>query len=174
MAFEDLVWLFSSNKQSRGIIRMNIAEAALLYKYCKIKCDSNLVEIGRKFGGSTTLMSSALNNGKLYSIDMKMQPSVEKNTEQFKDRIVFINSDSSKVDWSLPIGLILVDGDHSYSGVKKDVDHYFSFVEVGGYGVFHDVIGKKSELQPIIDGVLKSGWTAEATADSLLVLKRIS
>ena len=35
MNFEDLIWLFTSNVASRGVVRLNIAEGALLYKYCK-------------------------------------------------------------------------------------------------------------------------------------------
>ncbi len=170
--FEDLIWLFNSNTSSRGIVRLNIAEGALLYKYCKKKKNGTLLEIGRKFGGSTVIMASALSTGKLYSIDVVRHTEAEKNTESLSGKIVFIDGNSSKCKWEKKIDLLFIDGDHSYEGVKSDVKHFCPWVELGGYVVFHDVIGKKSTLTSIWQKLLKTGYERVAVADSMLVLRK--
>ena len=45
-------------------------------------------------------------------------------------------------------------------------------VEEGGYAIFHDVVGKKSILQPLMDKLLMEDWEHENQADSMLVLRR--
>lgn len=170
--FEDLIWLFSSNKQSRGIVRLNIAEGALLYKYCKKKKDSNILEIGRKYGGSTVIMASALDDGKLYSIDIKKQPGMVKTISSIRDKVQLINANSKTIEWHTPIGLLFIDGDHSYKGVKNDVDKFTPYVESGGYVIFHDVVGKKSILSPIVSGLVKQKYIKVDQADSMLVMQK--
>ncbi len=172
MYFEDLIWLFSSNTHSRGIVRLNIAEGALLYKYCKKKKDGVLLEIGRKHGGSTVLMASALNNGKIYSIDIKMHASALDHIKPFKNKINLITGDSKQISWDTQVDLVFIDGDHSYRGVKNDVTKFTPYVKEGGYVIFHDVVGKKSILQPIISGLLKKDYIKSEHVDSMLVLQR--
>jgi cephalosporin hydroxylase len=38
----------------------------------------------------------------------------------------------------IPINLIIIDGDHSYEGVKFDFDTYFPILQPGGYVIFDD------------------------------------
>ena len=38
------------------------------------------------------------------------------------------------------IDVAFIDGDHTYSGVKKDYDIYKKFVKPGGFMVFHDIV----------------------------------
>lgn len=173
MGFENLIHLFSSNESTRGIVRMNIAEGALLYRYVLKKKNSTIVEIGRKYGGSTALILSALDEGHLHSIDIVEHEKVHENIKGKEDKVTLINKKSRKVDWGDPIGLLFIDGDHSYEGVKNDVDKYTPFVEIGGYVVMHDVVGKKKNLRSIIKGLEKNGWQSVESADSTLVLERI-
>jgi len=170
--FEDLIYLFTSDESSRGIVRLNIAEGALLYKYCKKKSNGFLLEIGRKHGGSTAIMAASLSSGRLCSVDIVLHDRVANNIEEYVDRIDLITADTKKMKWSRPVDLLFVDGDHSYSGVKNDVKLFCPWVNFGGFLVMHDVVGKKSILQPIIDKLLKTDWEHEATSDSLLVLRR--
>jgi len=170
--FENLIWLFTSDKNSRGVVRLNIAEGALLYKYCRKKSDGTLLEIGRKHGGSTALMAAALDEGFLYSVDIVSHSQVATHTELWHDKIQFITEDSRVVHWDKDIDLLFIDGDHSYEGVKNDINRFSSFVRHGGFVIFHDVIGKKSVLQPLIGKLLVDGWEHEDQADSMLVLKR--
>ena len=171
MSFEDMIWLFTSNETTRGIARLNIAEGALLYKYCKKVSSGVLVEIGRKYGGSTVLMSSSLVQGHLYSIDIVEHQCVYEYTKSYKDKITFITGDSKMVEWDIPIDLIFIDGDHSYEGVKNDIKKFTPHIKKNGYVIFHDVVGKKSILQPLIDKLLKKGWVDIDKIDSMLILQ---
>ena len=171
MDFEELIWLFTSDKNSRGIVRLNIAEGALLYKYCKKVCNGNILEIGRKYGGSTALMAAPLKEGHLYSIDIVMHECVNKYIAGHDNKIIFLTGDSAKIKWDIPIDLVFIDGDHSYQGVKNDIKKFTPYVKENGYAIFHDVVGKKSILQPLINELLKKGWVESDRADSLLVLK---
>ena len=173
MGFENLIHLFNSNESTRGIIRMNIAEGALLYKYALKKQNTIMVEIGRKYGGSTALILSAICEGHLYSIDIVEHSQVHDNIKGLEDKVTLINMKSHRVDWNDAIGLLFVDGDHSYEGVKRDIDKYTPFVEVGGYVIMHDVVGKKKNLQSIIRKLEDRGWKSVESADSTLVLERI-
>ncbi len=170
--FEDLIWLFTSGDDSRGIVRLNIAEGALLYKYCKRKRDCTLLEIGRKHGGSTVIMASALQGGHLYSVDIVLHDQVEGNIKPWSENVTLITGKSNKIPWSTRVDLVFIDGDHSYKGVKRDVNKFTPFVDKGGYVIFHDVVGKKSELHPIIDKLLGNNWIEVDRADSMLVLQR--
>ncbi len=172
MSFEELIWLFTSDKNSRGVVRLNIAEGALLYKYCKKKCDGVLLEIGRKYGGSTVIMAASLDQGSLYSIDIVMHKQVKENIRPYKDKIHLITGNSKEIEWNTKLDLVFVDGDHSFVGVKRDVEKFTPFINLGGYVVFHDVIGKKSELRPVITKLLKNGWAKMENADSMLVLQK--
>ncbi len=172
MNFEDLIWLFTSNEASRGIVRLNIAEGALLFKCTKKVCDGAVLEIGRKHGGSTVLIAAALNRGHLYSVDIVMHECVYKYTDPFKDKITFITIDSKKMVWKDSLDMVFIDGDHSYNGVKRDIDTFANHVVSGGFLVFHDVLGKKSVLQPLIDRLIKREWKEFDKANSMLVLQR--
>lgn len=172
MPFEELIWLFTSDKRSRGIVRLNIAEGALLYKYCKMKKDGILLEIGRKFGGSTVLMASALQNGFLHSIDIDLLEEVHEYIKPWSNKVNLITGNSNKIDWDISLDLLFIDGNHSYKGVKGDVKKFTPFVNQGGYVIFHDVVGIKPELQPIIDKLLQDGWTKVDHVDSMLVLQK--
>ena len=183
MNFEDLIWLFTSDEHSRGIVRMNIAEAALLFRTAKETQISttdpplNFVEIGRKFGGSTVLIASTMTQRcTLWSIDIKRQPQVEENLKRisYRGHINLIDEDSKKVakKWNHgPVQFLLIDGDHSFKGVSTDIKYWTPHVAKGGFVMFHDVIGKKHELQPLIDNLLQNGWVEFDRADSALCLK---
>lgn len=42
--------------------------------------------------------------------------------------------------FSDPVGLLWIDGDHSYAGVRRDFEDWFPKLEVGGYVAFHDTV----------------------------------
>lgn len=47
--------------------------------------------------------------------------------------------------WDKPIGLLFIDGDHSYKGCKADYDGFAHHIIEGGYLVFHDYHPKYRE-----------------------------
>ena len=176
--FEELMSLFSSSVENRGIVRLNLLEAAILYKYTK-EANGDVVEIGRKYGGSAILMASALKNDdqKVYSIDITRHKHLKTHLNMFKDiiyKIVLLDGSSYEIGkkWDKKIGLVFVDGDHSFKGVKKDINIWCPFVEVGGFALFHDVRNTSIGLEPLIDKLKKENWKEIDCADSLVVLKK--
>ena len=62
--FVKLLWLFNSPRETRNIIRLDLHEAGLLYKYAHQSCltEGSILEIGRYWGGSTVLLAIATHN----------------------------------------------------------------------------------------------------------------
>lgn len=59
--------------------------------------------------------------------------------------------------WTTPVDLLLIDGDHSESGVQKDWDDWSPFVVPGGVVIFHDA------------RIFSGGWTTSAYGPVRLV-----
>jgi len=50
--------------------------------------------------------------------------------------------------WSRPLDLLFIDGDHSYEGCKSDIQAWGGFVRPGGWIAFHD------SSEPGVDGAI--------------------
>lgn len=60
-------------------------------------------------------------------------------------------------NWSRPIRLLWIDGDHTYSGAKQDFDLFSSFLSDGAIIAFHDALGNfKGPIKVFIEEVLQS------------------
>ena len=144
--FAQLLWLFNSPtwkkietpqpRETRNIIRLDLHEAGLLYKYARLWRDENdtILEIGRYWGGSTVLLALATHgsNVKVVSVDVVEgchDPDVDDwlNDYEEKERID-IRVDNSWAMENMPLSLLFVDGDHSYEGVKKDFIHHWNYL----------------------------------------------
>lgn len=156
---KDLDWLFNIQrknnnifclgKNGRNISRINYYEAELLGKYV-LSSKSDILEIGICKGGTTTLISEYIKDSdiNLYSVDITFKNIKKECYEILKKRnnVKLLNQSSNlKIDnkW----GLVWIDGDHSYSGVKKDVETHFENLIDDGYIVFHDA--NKKYLPPV-------------------------
>lgn len=54
------------------------------------------------------------------------------------------------------ITLLIIDGDHSYNGVKFDYDNYFPMLEAGGYVIFDDYDAKEwPDVKEFVEHVVK-------------------
>jgi predicted O-methyltransferase YrrM len=42
-------------------------------------------------------------------------------------------------DWATPLGLVFIDGGHSYETVIKDYDYWYPYLLPGGLLIFHDI-----------------------------------
>ena len=81
--FAHLLWLFNSPRETRDIIRLDLHEAGLLYKYAKQQWvqpqklfhhtgrGNIILEIGRYWAGSTVLLAVATHHSdvKIVSVD---------------------------------------------------------------------------------------------------------
>ena len=144
--FSELLWLFNSPRETREIIRLDLREAGLLYKYAKQTWiepkklfhhtgkGNTILEIGRYWGGSTVLLAMATHNSdvNVVSVDVVTgchDPDVDDwlNNYEEKDRID-IRVDNSHAMENIPLSMLFVDGDHSYEGIKKDFIHHWNYL----------------------------------------------
>lgn len=70
---------------------------------------------------------------------------------QLNDYVTIREKDSADIDdWTEKVGLLFIDGDHSYEAVKKDFMSWLPFLVTDGIVCFHDY-----QNPEFIDGVTK-------------------
>jgi hypothetical protein len=143
--FEDLSQLFFCSPLSRGILRQDIDEAAILFKYVSSLSRPVGIEIGRFYGGSTVLLATAIGaEGKLISMDIapknndvELRKILEKL--QMTERVELIINDANKVEINHELDFAFIDGDHSYEGARLDHNRWGSKLKTGGLLIHHDM-----------------------------------
>jgi predicted O-methyltransferase YrrM len=148
--FEDLSFLFWSSPLNRRFIRLDLDEAAALYKIVKSIPNAHGIEIGRFNGGSTVLLASAVGpHGGLISIDS--EPQDDQALEAFLkqtnllERVELVVADAGAFQHDGQVDFVFIDGDHSYEGAKRDHNKWGSKVRPGGFIIHHDM-GKARPL----------------------------
>lgn len=137
---------------------MTVGERLLLYTLAYTLRPQHYLEIGTFQGGSALIVSSAMDaldsTGHLYCIDPNPQISpetwakLEHRTTVFEGCSPHILQDESELADNL-FDVVLIDGDHSYSGVLKDAEGILPLVCSQGYIIFHDGFG--SDVKQAID-----------------------
>ncbi len=135
-------------------------ELSNLLDFLKGKSLKTVVEIGTARGGTFfALCQTADPNALIISIDLENGPFgggySKEDIKKFKtykkgsQKLVFLQLDShiestrlklQSVIGKREIDFLLIDGDHSYAGVKRDWDLYSPFVKENGIIAFHDII----------------------------------
>lgn len=133
--------------------------AWLLYGLARSLKPKVCVEIGSARGKSACYVGMALMEngfGKLYAIDPHTRtnwndsqsvdtlPVIEHNIRSLGltkyVEIVRKTSHDAVKEWSQPIDLLFIDGDHTYDGVRRDWDSFSPFLAEFGVTVFHDTL----------------------------------
>jgi predicted O-methyltransferase YrrM len=137
----------------------NRSELKRLIEYVISEKPKTIVEIGTDKGGTFWAFCQVIaKDGMIVSVDLPNQHFSSRDVDEFK-RNEFMkswhpgavpivgNSHDPNTLKSLrsvlkgrKIDLLMIDGDHSYSGVKKDCEMYVPLVREGGSVVFHDVV----------------------------------
>jgi predicted O-methyltransferase YrrM len=148
--FEDLAFLFSSNRANMGIASLAFDEAAHLFRVVREPGVETVVEIGRFRGGSTFLIAAALAEGaRLHSYDTHAKLGDPARADDplrralarygLESRVELIVADSTTAaPPAAPCDVVFVDGDHSYAGARADYLHWRPFLRPGGHLLFHD------------------------------------
>jgi len=153
------------------------------------------VEIGSYRGRSTCFLASGSyhgNRAKIYAIDpWDLRPKYPAATKPYYDKsnklefdknikkygfslVTGIRNYSVKAakSWKLPIGLLRIDGDHSYEGVSQDYEAWYKHVVHGGVIAFHDY--NLSPVKNFVDEVVIPSdiWTGWTLHNRLMTAKR--
>jgi len=104
-----------------------------------------MLEIGSAAGGTCFIMQYFLRPGSIQIIDDNnhpkawLRPGILRNIAF--DEIIGSSRDPEVIRQAVfDIDLLIIDGDHSYEGVKADIDNYLPMLRKGGFLVLHDTI----------------------------------
>ena len=112
-----------------------------------------VVEIGSFCGASTTVIAwclRKLRGGIVIVIDpfenyvthtpapANYEQVFDRNLLPYSNNVVKLKGLSTEVDWSLPIHVLFIDGDHSFEGVFRDINKFVPYVSESGLVFFHD------------------------------------
>jgi predicted O-methyltransferase YrrM len=174
---QEVEWLLNEGegRKSRHILRLNRAEAELLWRYAE-QASVRMVEIGRCYGGSACLMSAAAPNVMLDSLDLTMRLR-EECVQYLCGRNVSLRiANSRHFQFTESYDLAFIDGDHSYDGVKTDFENLMPHLTHGAVILFHDAVngayGTCAGVQSFTEELLKSGKVVRlGVADSMLAVQ---
>jgi len=184
--FEDVHWLLNSNLDNFGFIAQQLNEAALLWKAVKMT-GGPILEIGRARAGSTVLILAASEDRPVVSVDLKSSHAAE--TQEVLDRpdvarrAEILIQDSRHPLPNHEFGLIFIDGDHTYEGVRADVCTHWqalrSFDDKPALAIFHDAVSHEhSHVEPVkklCDELLREDCTKFVTSGgSMLLMEKLS
>jgi|6_EtaG_2_1085325.scaffolds.fasta_scaffold33132_2 hypothetical protein len=175
---EEYKWLWNRiHKKSRNIIRMSPNEATILHKFCS-EAETGIVEIGRKFGGSTYVICKC-SNVPVYSVDKGKWANSEKSIinkciEEFQSRLNVINCKSVKAIIPQKYDVLFIDGDHSYDGVMRDIKTHWN--KLTNVCIFHDYRscrGVKKAVDYIISENVAEVIVPSEEKQNIIVVKKI-
>ena len=107
---------------------------AILPDLEKLKPNDIYLEIGVHFGKSLSVARMVTNSHvKVIGVDLKEDPNVE-GTMFYQGN----SQEVAKIYDKAEISLLFIDGDHTYKGVKKDIESWYPFVKKDGVIFFHD------------------------------------
>lgn len=106
---------------------------------------TSYLEIGVAAGGTAYLFNHFFHPEKIVLIDDNrhwkhtLRPEILKDIERLE---IIGNSRDPEIVSHIkgPFDLIIIDGDHSYMGIKADIDNYLPMLRKGGFLVLHDTV----------------------------------
>tara|TARA_Y100001937_G_scaffold127609_1_gene200374 strand:+ start:1153 stop:1653 length:501 start_codon:yes stop_codon:yes gene_type:complete len=124
----------------KPIQQMRDEEYSFLDNFIRTKTYGDVLEIGQ--GGSTVILLDATKDTdrKIHSIDVKfkLKDTMKYLPLDYVERLKFIQEDSNNIHLKEKFGCILIDGNHSFSAVRKDTMNFWGNLDENGYMIFHD------------------------------------
>ena len=158
------------------IQQMRDEEYTFLDHFVRTKTYGNILEIGQ--GGSTVILldATADTDRLVYSIDLKfkLKDTMKYLPLDYVERLKFIQEDSQKVNLKEKFGIILVDGEHTITGVRRDTMNIWMNLEDNGYMLFHDY-GIAPGVTKFVDDLISRFHQARLVQqqDNLIVVQKI-
>ena len=153
LEFEDLAGLFASSILNHGVVGMTIRQVAYIFGLARRMGARSAIEIGRWRGGSTIALAAGMGTeGHVWSIDLGekatrvlgVEPEeLDAETKSFAERfglnVELIRGDSRTVEVdAYDVDLLLIDGDHTYDGVRSDFERFAPRVRRDGAVLLDD------------------------------------
>lgn len=89
--------------------------------------------------GRSLLFARKWSKGRVVGIDRQRYVDFDDIFKDYKNwEFIHATSNEAVKNWTKPIDLLFIDGDHSYEGVKDDWENFSPFVKKGGWIYFHD------------------------------------
>lgn len=112
----------------------------------KVPAGGTVVEIGCAQGGSATILDRATNQDartSIFSIDQRPSPSAKERLRHSRVTLLEVSSITAAASWHQSgrgkVDLILIDGDHSFSGILSDFEKWREHLHAASTLLFHDV-----------------------------------
>lgn len=166
--FDDLVWLFSSNPLNHRLARLDLDEAAYLYRLVR-SLDSPLVaELGRFRGGTTVLLAAA--GAEVVSVDNHpRQPEWSRELAGalerlgLRERVEIVEGDTnSHPPGPGPYQVVVFDASVRREPLRAEVRNWWPALGPGGHAIFRDGRPKLPHLAPVGEVVAEVGRYPDA------------
>jgi len=118
-----------------------------------------VVEIGQERGGSTLVLGAALTGrGRLVSFDPQGKLGSSSYDDELRSALARygIENVELRLEDSHTAELVLVDGDPSYEGTKRDFDRFCRSLRTAGHALFHDAAAggpRSRQLAPLVEEI---------------------
>ena len=86
-------------------------------------------------------------------------------------RLVNLSSEVVTPGWTRPVGMLWIDGDHTYEGVKRDVDCWVPFLLPGAPLVLDDTTKRRGGPRRLIRELTAQAWSVVERIGKVTVLK---
>jgi|SRR3990167_1491012 len=140
-------------------------DMACIYPALKKSSKNNVyLEVGVDKGKSLAFARRYF-KGDVFGIDVRDDPDIRGTN--------FIQKESNEAvkNWTLPIKVLFIDGDHSKKGVTGDWDNFSPFVVKGGWVFFHDA--DSGEVKKFVKTLNKPKWYKKPGFNTGMVSVRI-
>jgi hypothetical protein len=87
-------------------------------------------------------------------------------------RLINLSSEIVTPGWTLPVGMLWIDGDHSYEGVKRDYECWVPFLLPGAPLVLDDTIHPEGGPYQLVGELEAAGWRVSERVGKVAVLRR--
>jgi len=176
----DCVNTFGGNYQGGIFLQQNPDEISQVLSYIienKYKTES-MLEVGSASGANAKVFCEILGVKELFIVDNNLHSrhvSRPENLAKINYKEYVGDSQTKQAsDWLFSFNkkfdIVYIDADHSYHGVKNDVNNYLQFVKDGGLMIFHDSMCcegvyrlieeyKNTKLKEIFSSKIKCGIT---------------
>jgi predicted O-methyltransferase YrrM len=157
---------------------MNFNEAQALFDAVQNSA-GNILEIGRRFGGSTVLINVAANRRLVVSVDNcpAHMDICEAYFQTCAPKPMLLIQDS-RIRLEIPFGCVFIDGDHSLAGVLADTIVHWPTIVPQGIVIYHDAVagafGSREGVTAVAETLLRERCVdVVSSADSLIVFRKI-